>query len=227
MQDHDFTLGAQVTHMLDWANGPVHLHNEKGFVHRDIKPGNLGITNYNNPRGFFFDLDLATQKILAVGNQAGEGAEIKAKVDLQKAEMWALGLSVYAMITSRQVDWYQYDDENERDDEKKGDDENEQDDGKRADDENQEDKGNEGAAEKRLEFHDYVTKPRWKKLCHEFDLVHEDARDLDCSAFIGFCKRLLHWEPNVRPSARLTLTKMEDLRRVVAPGTLISREEER
>lgn len=179
--------------MQDWASGLAYMHG-KGFVHRDIKPSNLGITSYKNPRGFLLDLNLATSDLGIVVDEGtdsyyaleivlvcdlAEDERQRNKADLMKADMWALGLGAYALITNKEVDWFQYDDDND-----------------------------EGADFARL---DYATKPRLKKLFLEFDRMQKDGRGEDVAYFIDLCRQLLRWNPRSRPSAKLMVTRMNDV----------------
>ena len=82
-------------------------------MHRDIKPGNLGIVTWNPPLGVIFDLDSATREETSEDHMQGTKPFLAPEIVAlklwetranrgarpppygRKVDMWALGLSAY------------------------------------------------------------------------------------------------------------------------------------
>jgi len=104
-------VATQVTLFRQYLDGLSFLHEEKGVMHRDIKPNNLGIVGLVSPRAVIFDLDSATCDATSTDHSQGclsyLAPEIVAlkkwnrdKEPLpppygRKVDVWALGLSAY------------------------------------------------------------------------------------------------------------------------------------
>ena len=111
---------AQVALLKDYANGLSHLH-EKGIMHRDIKPENLAITSIKDPTGVILDLDGATTSKTSTDHMQGTvpylAPEIIALKDWKPRhgpipcsyeksdDIWALGLSMFALWTNHHWSW--------------------------------------------------------------------------------------------------------------------------
>ncbi|KAL8790343.1 MAG: hypothetical protein Q9213_000695 [Squamulea squamosa] len=108
---------------VDYLNGLTYLHDQKGIMHRDINPNNLAITSFHNHKGFIIDLDSATTSPTSTDHMKGtipylapEIMSLKRYKQGEKqpppygksADIWALGLAMYALYTGRQVRWMHF-----------------------------------------------------------------------------------------------------------------------
>lgn len=91
-----------VAHAVDFAH-------RRGFIHRDLKPGNIRLDSHGRPRVLDFGLALheSTQR-LRVGESAGSlryMAPEQLNGDSQwldgRADIWALGVMLYELLTGR------------------------------------------------------------------------------------------------------------------------------
>lgn len=95
------------TEFLKWVEGLLqgvkHMH-EKGYIHSDIKPENMGICN-DNPVLFDFGISTHLDEIIKYRNNPGSiktrppemfGQRVK---PTKSSDMWSLGASFYYMLT--------------------------------------------------------------------------------------------------------------------------------
>ncbi|KAI4120563.1 MAG: hypothetical protein LQ341_007530 [Variospora aurantia] len=117
----------------DWLRGLDWLHTRKGMMHRDINSNNLGVTKSKPPRGVVLDLDSVTIAKISYDYRVGtlqymapEIIDIKEWDDNAtpqqmeeeyyvnvvhyepSVDVWALGLSLWAMIKTSPIPWSMY-----------------------------------------------------------------------------------------------------------------------
>ncbi|MEZ4438117.1 MAG: serine/threonine-protein kinase [Polyangiaceae bacterium] len=104
---------AIITQQLTSALAAVHAH---GVVHRDVKPGNILVADFETPDPLVKLIDFGVAKVVsseshltgdrhilgALGYMAPEQAMGKSSEADQRADVYALGAIVYRMITGRQ-----------------------------------------------------------------------------------------------------------------------------
>lgn len=96
--------------MVDYLKGLSFLH-ENGIMHRDINPN----TSFDYPKGLIIDLDSATTEEMSTDHMQGTLAYLAPEiVDLKSqipgsynksVDIWALGLSAFAIHTGRPLRW--------------------------------------------------------------------------------------------------------------------------
>ena len=123
--------GAKMTLFTDYLRGLSFLHGEKAIMHRDIKPANLAIVSFLPPKGVIIDLDDATSEPTSNDHMKGTimylAPEITALKNWEEkfkrqphrnqpkpapydkqVDVWALGLSIYALYKSQAFLWGQF-----------------------------------------------------------------------------------------------------------------------
>ncbi|KAI9883666.1 MAG: hypothetical protein M1823_004576 [Watsoniomyces obsoletus] len=121
----DYTIPTATTLKLlqDFVRGLSHLHG-KDVMHRDIKPGNLGVTSIHGPRGVIIDLDSATDELTSTDHRQGTMAFLAPEtIDLKEwdkahpnpesppppysksVDLWALGLSTVVLWFGKGFTW--------------------------------------------------------------------------------------------------------------------------
>lgn len=112
---HEVDASAVLSLSVDFLNGLSFLHN-KGIMHRDINPNNLAVTSFNDIRGVIIDLDSATDQQVSRDHYQGTIPYLAPEIISLKqqqstaaydksVDVWALGLSLFAMHTGRQFRW--------------------------------------------------------------------------------------------------------------------------
>ncbi len=113
---------AQITLSGDFLNGLSYLHEQKHVMHLDIKPGNLGVLSFSKPKGVILDFDSATSELASVDHHKGTIAYLAPEIIALKrwdegqvaqkpgpfdkrVDIWALGLSMYALHTGQPWRW--------------------------------------------------------------------------------------------------------------------------
>lgn len=120
---YETNSAAQIVLLRDYIAGLSHLH-DKGIMHRDIKLENLAVKSLQNPIGVILDLDAATIAQTSIDHMQGTipylSPEIiklkewnplhgRAPPSYEKSvDIWALGLSITALITRRHWSWRYY-----------------------------------------------------------------------------------------------------------------------
>ena len=123
--------GAKLILFTDYLRGLSFLHEQKGVMHRDIKPANLAIVSFLHPKGIIIDLDDATSEPTSNDHMKGtimylapEILKLKTWEEERKqqpqmnqprpapynknVDVWALGLSIYALYKSQPFHWGQF-----------------------------------------------------------------------------------------------------------------------
>ena len=123
IESHLFNIPAQNALLIEYLRGLVYLHDSKGIMHRDIKPSNLGVVSFSPFKGVILDLDAATTETLS--DDHGEGTisylapevidlKMSTMKNLEKygnsVDVWALGMSFFAVLLGRHVMWNRFDD---------------------------------------------------------------------------------------------------------------------
>ena len=118
---------AQSTLLVDYLKGLTYLHDQKGIMHRDVSPKNLGVLSFDPPRGILLDLDSATREEKSIDHMQGTMPYLAPEIiELKKQEepsasptqepvpyskgvdVWALGLSVFAFYVGHDFTWGPY-----------------------------------------------------------------------------------------------------------------------
>ena len=124
---------AQSTLLVDYLKGLNYLHNQKGVMHRDVNPNNLGVVSADPPRGILLDLDSATREDWSTDHMQGtlpylapEIIELKDRATQlagtcsgsgalpgpvpyrNGVDVWAMGLSVFSLYTGHYFNWGLY-----------------------------------------------------------------------------------------------------------------------
>ena len=130
-----FDSGAKLTLFTDYLRGLSFLHGQKGVMHRDIKPANLAVVSFLHPKGIIIDLDDATSEPTSNDHMKGTIVYLAPEIlDLKdweeklkrqphrnrpkpapydkQVDVWALGLSMYALYKSQAFHWGQFIPEN-------------------------------------------------------------------------------------------------------------------
>jgi serine/threonine protein kinase len=100
--------------MNDYLKGLSFIH-QKGIMHRDINPKNLAVTSLDDPIGVIIDLDSATSFDASTDHMGGTAAYLAPKIISLKwnnlgrydkaVDVWALGLSMFAIHIGRRLRW--------------------------------------------------------------------------------------------------------------------------
>ena len=126
-------VSAQSTLLVDYLKGLTYLHDEKGVMHRDVNPNNLGVVSFDPPKGILLDLDSATREEESTDHMQGtlpylapeivelkiverrlvaattvSGARPGPVPYRQGVDVWAMGLSVYALYIGHNFNWGPY-----------------------------------------------------------------------------------------------------------------------
>ena len=122
IRSHTLNLPAQIALLMDYLRGLIYLHDEKGIMHRDIKPDNLGLRTLCPPRGIILDLDSATSEETSgdpghgtVPYQAPEIINLRLPTKYKQpkygrsVDVWALGVSAFCAVRAKHTRWSEYD----------------------------------------------------------------------------------------------------------------------
>ena len=123
MKTYALNIPAQIALLIEYLRGLVYLHDNKGIMHRDIKPNNLGVLSFSLLKGVILDLDSATTETLSDDDRQGTVAYlapevIDLKMETEKelyrygrsVDVWALGMSFFYVLRGKHVMWSNYDD---------------------------------------------------------------------------------------------------------------------
>ena len=120
---HHSDISAQISLLFDYLKGLTYLHEQKGVMHRDIKPNNLGIIIFNPPQGIILDLDSATRSETSEDHMQGTISYLAPEIMALKrwdestnrglkpepygrtVDVWALGLSACSVYMGRSFSW--------------------------------------------------------------------------------------------------------------------------
>ena len=120
-------ISAQSALLIDYLKGLTYLHDQKGIMHRDVNPNNLGVVSFHPPRGVLLDLDSVTREEESLDHMQGtvpylapEIMELKhpglystaaatRPVPYRKGvDVWAMGLTVFALYIGHHLNWGPY-----------------------------------------------------------------------------------------------------------------------
>ena len=119
---YQIDLSVKVTLLRDYLDGMTWLH-EKGVMHRDDKPSNLGVLDFSDCKGVILDLDEATTNRDSLNHAVGtvkylapEVLRLKQWTNNQPQEpapprfgeevdLFALGLSMHGLYYDRNFMW--------------------------------------------------------------------------------------------------------------------------
>lgn len=110
------------TLLRDYLRGLSYLHDQKHVMHLDLKPSNLAVLSLDYPKGVILDLDSATADATSTDHMKGtipylapEVIKLKAWEESKSSQrpppfdksvdIWALGLSMYALHFGRPWHW--------------------------------------------------------------------------------------------------------------------------
>ncbi len=115
-----------MTLLIDFLKGLKYLHDEKGVIHRDINPDNLGVVSLDPPHGVLLNFDAATRETASEDYRRGltpylapemidlrvaTAGSVKVRLYGRGVDVWALGLSMFAMHIRRpSFSWTLFDD---------------------------------------------------------------------------------------------------------------------
>ena len=119
----DLSLSIQIGLLMEYLQGLTYLHDQKGIMHRDIKPDNLAVMCLSPPRGIILDLDSATSEETSYDYQKGTvsyqapeiinlsfpAAGIRQSYG-RSADVWALGMSAFCALRGEHTKWNVFDD---------------------------------------------------------------------------------------------------------------------
>lgn len=101
----EITVQERLVFFKQVLQGLATLH-EHGFIHRDVKPGNLAIIDYSPPRAVIIDFGLAVRatksgpgQVCTIPYMAPEVIEQR-EYD-EQVDVWALGIVGYQLFISR------------------------------------------------------------------------------------------------------------------------------
>ena len=119
---HSLNLSVQIGLLIEYLQGLAYLHDQKGIMHRDIKPDNLAVLSLCPPRGIILDLDNATlEEISYDGHQGTVPYQAPEVISLnfppsgnrqsygRSADVWSLGMSVFCALRGVQTRWSFFD----------------------------------------------------------------------------------------------------------------------
>ena len=115
-------LSTQIGLLIEYLQGLTYLHDQKGIMHRDIKPKNLAVMCLSPPRGIILDLDNATSEETSYDYQQGTvsyqapeiinlsfpAAGIRQSYG-RSADVWALGMSAFCALRGAHTNWNIFD----------------------------------------------------------------------------------------------------------------------
>lgn len=113
-------LQAMIKLAADYLKGLTYLHEEKGVMHRDMNPNNLGIKTINPASGVILDMDAATRVKGSNDHMQGTLMYLAPEITAWKerkpnkhdpplygraVDVWALGLSMFSMHQGQLLSW--------------------------------------------------------------------------------------------------------------------------
>ncbi|KAL9026864.1 MAG: hypothetical protein Q9196_004536 [Gyalolechia fulgens] len=199
---------AYLTLFNDFLQGLDFLHSQKGVMHRDLNPNNLGVVSFNPPKGVLLDLDSATLSETSSDHMQGtirylapEIIDLKGWLNPPKGvtppysravDIWALGLSVYTAIRGPFWSWASF--------ASRG-------------------KGKEGFnAERHKAEPDYVQESTYS--IFRKDLQGRRFSDARRLAFWVLVEDMTRWIPSRRPTAAEALATVRSIPRPLGEGTI-------
>ena len=96
--------------MIKQIVSAVQLCHQKGYVHRDIKPHNILIDRYGRPKLADFGMSIPVEHGTKLSNYVGSPQYLPPEIikkqayDPYKADVWALGVTIYEMAMGR-IQW--------------------------------------------------------------------------------------------------------------------------
>ncbi|MCJ1465106.1 hypothetical protein MMC07_003722 [Pseudocyphellaria aurata] len=177
---YESDISAQYTLLRDFLEGLRYLHDDKGIMHRDVKPANLGVI-FTPLRGVLLDLDAATRKATSFNHGHGTLSYLAPEIIVIKeqrypaeylepyeknVDIWALGLSAFTFYNGhRNFGW-------------------------RADG----------------RFQEYVTGASYGEFQDDLQKKKDNASGKEAIDLLFLIARMTEWDPSVRVSAHWALS---------------------
>lgn len=206
----DADLEACLSLFNDFLQGVNYLHTEKGIMHRDLNPNNLGVVSFTPPKGVLLDLDSATLSETSSDHMQGTIKYLAPEIiDLKgwseppkervppysrEVDIWALGLSMYTALAEQSWSWASF--------------------------------ASEGAgkgrtnAERHAARQDYVQSLAYSSFQKDLQRRNKSFPDERHRQMLALVKRMTEWNPFGRPTAAEALAISGNIPRSHGRGTI-------
>ena len=197
-------ISAQSALLVDYLEGLTYLHDQKGVMHRDIKPNNLGVVSFDPPRGILLDLDSAIRaekstdhmqgtvmylapEVIAIkireqylaATATGSGATPNHVPYEKGIDVWAMGLTAFALCVGHPFNWGIY--------------------------------SSKEASPRQGRPINHVTYETYIPFKNHIDMKRVSAGDGEANDLLGLVDRMTRWHPDDRVSANQALGIAQDV----------------